>query len=116
MYICGVFHKPLVRQNMKGNHTISWHMKSDRFALQNLRNNLQTLGGTLRFLYMHGLLVCGWCSLYMIFHAAREAYVGICNGTHAVAHSGHIRGMHRILQWNACTTAHASHEATVDRM
>ena len=40
------------------------------------------------FLYMHGLLVCGWCSLYMIFHAAREAYVGICNGTHAVAHSG----------------------------
>ena len=68
------------------------------------------------FLYMHGLLVCGWCSLYMISHAAREAYVGICNGTHAVAHSGHIRGMHRILQWNACTTAHASHEATVDRM
>ena len=68
------------------------------------------------FLYTHGLLVCGWCSLYMIFHAAREAYVGICNGTHAVAHSGHIRGMHRILQWNACTTAHASHEATVDRM
>ena len=90
--------------------------ENDRFALQHPRNNLQTLGGTLLFLYMHGLLVCGWCSLYMIFHAAREAYVGICNGTHAVAHSGHIRGMHRILQWNACTTAHASHEATVDRM
>ena len=52
----------------------------------------------------------------MISHAAREAYVGICNGTHAVAHSGHIRGMHGILQWNACSTAHASNEATVDRM
>ena len=82
-----MFHKPLVRQNMKGNHTIAWHMKSDRFALQNLRNNLQTLGGTLRFLYMHGLLVCGWCSFYVIFHVAREAYVGIYNGTYAVAYS-----------------------------
>ena len=91
-------------------------MKSDRFASQNVRNNLQTLGGTLPFLYMHGLLLCGWSSLYVIFHAAREASVGISNGMHAVAHPGHVRGMHDNLQWNACSTAHASHEATVDRM
>ena len=111
-----MFHQPLVKQNMKGKHTISWHMQSDRFALQNVRNNLQTLGGTLLFLYMHGLLLCGWSSLYVIFHAAREASVGISNGMHAVAHPGHVRGMHDNLQWNACSTAHASHEATVDRM
>jgi hypothetical protein len=52
----------------------------------------------------------------MISHAAREASVGISNGMHAVAHPGHVRGMHGNVQWNACSTAHASHEATVDRM
>ena len=35
------------------------------------------------------------------FHASREAYVDICNGMHAVAHSGRMMGMHRNLQWNA---------------
>ena len=29
------------------------------------------------FLYMHGLFFCGCCSLYMMFHASQEAFVGV---------------------------------------
>ena len=70
------------------------------------------------FLYMHRLFVCGWCSFYMISHPAREAYVRICNGTHAVEHSGHINGTHAVQlmhrmkpQWIVCSVC-----AFVERM
>ena len=72
MYVCGSFHKPSIGKTYKAGSDFRGHMKKEGFALQNLRNNMQTLGGTLLVLHVGVLWAFGWllllfCSVSILY-------------------------------------------------